>query len=104
MVFLFLVFLLPVGLAVAWATKMSLDDDVSKKQEKIIQKARTSIGESDKIRNQTLQMMRDWIQKQPHLSTCPTIPSATKKYGKRVVSLETQTRTTGAKSPRSYEL
>jgi len=66
------VFWLPVGLAVAWATKMSLDDDVSKKQEKIIQKARTSIGESDKIRNQTLQMMRDWIQKQPHLSTCPT--------------------------------
>ena len=50
---------------------MSLDD-VAKREEKIIQKARNAIGETDKIRIQTLQMMRDWIQKQPHLSTCPT--------------------------------
>ena len=47
-------------------------DDVAKREEKIIQKARHAIGETDKIRNQTLQMMREWIQKQPHLSTRPT--------------------------------
>lgn len=47
-------------------------DDVSKKQEKIIEKARTSIGESEKIRIQTIQMIREWIHKTPHLSTCPT--------------------------------
>jgi len=53
---------------------MSLDD-VAKREEKIIQKARNAIGETEKIRSQTLQMMREWIQKQPHLSTCPTSES-----------------------------
>jgi len=47
---------------------MSSDDSVSKREEKIIQKARNAIGETEKIREQTIQMLREWIQKQPHLS------------------------------------
>jgi len=47
---------------------MSSDDSISKREEKIIQKARNAIGETDKTREETLQMIRDWMQKQPHLS------------------------------------
>jgi len=44
----------------------------SSRDEKIIQKARDNIGENEKIREQTLLMISEWIQKQPHLSSLAT--------------------------------
>lgn len=40
--------------------------------EEIVEKARLSIGENEKRRKETIQIIRQWIQQQPHLSTVPT--------------------------------
>ena len=40
--------------------------------EEIVEKARRCIGENEKRRNETVQIIRRWIEQQPHFSSVPT--------------------------------
>ena len=41
-------------------------------KKKILKKTLVAIGENEKRRQQTLQILREWIRKTPHLTSCPT--------------------------------
>ena len=51
---------------------MSSPDSITKQQEKIIRKTLLDIGETEKNREQTLRLLNEWIQWQPHLISLAT--------------------------------
>lgn len=38
----------------------------------VIEKAREELGEDEFLRDQSVQAMREWLKKQPHLQNAPT--------------------------------
>lgn len=47
-------------------------DYVTTLQPEIIKRAQEELGEDEHLRNESITALREWLKKQPHLSSMPT--------------------------------